>query len=122
MSARTVTVWTGDFGPVRVPEPEWCISDHSATAIFRSDIQHDSAAVELEVRTERHGLMSAMPVFFSQRPYSPTDARILVAVELEEYHGLTGDEVNLVADALERHASALRVFAQELPRLWEAES
>jgi hypothetical protein len=122
VSDTTVTIWTHDYGPIDVPEPEWCVTDHSPVIGYRADIRHDSREVQLQVRTERHGLLSALPVYFSQRPYSPTDPGVGVTVGFGlEHVGLTAEELRATVDALHKHTQVLEVFARELPKLQEGD-
>jgi hypothetical protein len=66
---RTVTVQTGDHGPVTVEEHPWCTADHDAPLAFRSDISHFGPDIEIRVDSPR-GTASVMSLCLAQYPYT----------------------------------------------------
>lgn len=119
MSARTVTVATVDQGDVTIPEPSWCLGDHQATR-YREDIQHLGADLVLTVPADG----DVVPVFTAavvQRPFSPTDPRTLVQVEVDEWRGFDSPGLDVLAAALVEHAATLRRLARELTVLQEVD-
>ncbi|MFF9688968.1 DUF6907 domain-containing protein [Streptomyces sp. NPDC014623] len=117
MSApRTITVPTADQGDVEVIEPDWCTADHTFEG-YREDIEHSGAVTHLVIPTECHGQVRALPVGFVWRPFSPTDDRITVAIELDAWHEFDSAGLDRVAAALVEHAATLRVYARQLSTL-----
>ncbi|WP_055612830.1 DUF6907 domain-containing protein [Streptomyces phaeochromogenes] len=100
----TVTVDTVDHGPVTLDEPFWCLGVHPAEA-YREDIVHEGEESPLLVDTACHGQVRIAVASLVQRPFSPTDASVSVAVEFDEQHeydvaGLSDLADNLVAYAV----------------------
>jgi hypothetical protein len=119
VSARTVTVYTVDHGDVTMPEPSWCVEEHTFEG-YREDIQHTGAELVMEVPAEGY----AVPVFTAavvQRPFSPTDARTLVQLEVDEWRSFDPAGLDALAAALVEHAATLRKLARELTVLQEAD-
>ncbi|MGV4889268.1 DUF6907 domain-containing protein [Streptomyces viridosporus] len=100
MSARRVTVATGDHGDVHMIEPFWCAGVHTAEG-YREDIEHRSDDVVLTVPTPCHGEVKLTTLTLVQRPFSRTDASVKATVEFDEdYHDMTSKELAEFTDAL----------------------
>lgn len=113
---RTITVPTADHGNVTVTEPDWCTADHTFEG-YREDIEHSGAVTYLTIPTECHGPAHTLPVEFVWRPFSPTDALIKAAIELDGWHEFDPAGLDRAADALIEHAATLRVYARQLATL-----
>lgn len=111
-----VTVPTADHGDVTLPEPSWCAGGHPAEG-YREDIEHQGVDVRLMVPTPCHGSVVAFTASFVQRPFSPSDARTLVTVELDEWHEFDQAGLDGLAAALVEHAAVLRHMSRELAYL-----
>lgn len=70
MSARTVTVTTGDRGPVTVPEPRWCTFDHQGVRLaYLTDLQHASSPLYVHVRVPG-GVAEVLQLEWSHTPFA----------------------------------------------------
>lgn len=98
-SGDTVTVDTTDQGPVTMPEPHWCLGEHDSEG-YRSDISHEGEEIPLLVPTGCHGEVRLGMASLTQHPFSPTDARVLAAVEFDELHEYDADELASMLDSL----------------------
>ncbi|MFK4595741.1 DUF6907 domain-containing protein [Streptomyces pristinaespiralis] len=119
MSARTVTVHTVDHGDVTIPEPSWCVEEHTFEA-YRVDIQHTGPDLVLTVPAEG----DVVPVFTAaivKRPFSPQDPRTLVQLEVDEWRSFDAAGLDALAASLVEHAATLRKLARELSVLQEAD-
>ncbi|WP_149552911.1 DUF6907 domain-containing protein [Streptomyces marokkonensis] len=100
MTARTVTVWTGDHGDVTIPEPFWCLGDHEPEG-YREDVEHRGEDVVLTVPTPCHGETKLSTLTLVQRPFSPTDRDVKVTVELDgDWHDLSAGQLAQLTDSL----------------------
>ncbi|MFD0417298.1 DUF6907 domain-containing protein [Streptomyces sp. NPDC127108] len=99
----TVTVDTGDHGPVTIDEPFWCLGDHPAEA-YREDISHEGEEYPLIVGTHCHGEVRLAVANLTQRPFSPTDRAVRVAVEFDELHEYDSFALADLADSLVAYA------------------
>jgi hypothetical protein len=95
----TVTVPTGDRGDVVLDEPFWCLGEHEPEG-YRADISHEGEEVPLLVQTGCHGEVRLGAASLTQRPFSPTDARVLAAVEFDELHEYDARELADMLDSL----------------------
>lgn len=119
MSARTVTVYTVDHGDVTIPEPAWCVEEHTFES-YREDIQHTGPELELEVPVEG-GVVPVFTAAIVKRPFSPSDPRTLVQLEVDEWRSFDPAGLDALAAALVEHAATLRRLARELAVLQEAD-
>ncbi|WP_308312979.1 hypothetical protein [Streptomyces sp. ISL-1] len=114
MSAlRTITVPTLDYGPVTMPEPAWCVSDHQPAG-YRNDTIHSGPEVTHDF--DGHELFTASLVGY---PYSASGGpRLGVSVDLGSI-GQTLDptELDRLAAAFVESAVRLRALARELTAL-----
>ncbi|MGW7715188.1 DUF6907 domain-containing protein [Streptomyces chartreusis] len=95
--ARTVTVHTLDHGAVTIPEPAWCLGEHT-DGNHRQDIWHAGEEVQLLVPTPCHGPVPLMTAQVVQKPFA-TDADPHLAVLIDgEDHELTSVQVRDLAD------------------------
>jgi hypothetical protein len=69
MTPRTVTVQTGDHGPVTVDEPAWCTADHDTPQAFRTDISHFGPDIDITVDSPR-GPAEALTLRLTRYPYT----------------------------------------------------
>jgi len=51
MTERIITVDTRDRGPVTLPEPLWCVTDHTEPLAQRAEIHHIGAEHQVMVRS-----------------------------------------------------------------------
>ncbi|MEU8528500.1 hypothetical protein AB0C77_23375 [Streptomyces sp. NPDC048629] len=114
MSARKVTVWTGDHGDVTIPEPAWCLAKHEDEG-YRQDIEHRGADVPAVIQTPCHGAVSTLVASLVQRPFSLQDTRTLVSLDLgDDWHELAAPDLDAAAAVLVEHAAKLRCLARDL--------
>lgn len=66
---RTVTVQTGDHGPVTIDEPAWCTTDHDTPQHFRNDISHLGPDIEVTVDSPR-GPSEVLTICLAQHPFT----------------------------------------------------
>lgn len=112
-----VTVQTRDHGAVQLPEPAWCRGIH-ADDEFRADIEHQGHEVVGGVPTLCHDLVPVLGVSLVQRPFSPTEPRVHAVLKVdEEWHALNSKGLDVAADLLVEHATALRHLARQLSAL-----
>ncbi|QDN81811.1 hypothetical protein FNV64_45295 [Streptomyces sp. S1A1-7] len=100
---RTVTVDTGDHGPVTFDEPFWCLGQHDGEP-YREDISHEGEDHPLLIGTPCHGEVRIAVASLTQRPFSPTDAHVRVAVEFDELHEYDAASLADLADSLVSYA------------------
>ncbi|MER7174599.1 DUF6907 domain-containing protein [Streptomyces mesophilus] len=114
---QTVTVHTRDHGSVTIAEPAWCLGVHVAGG-FRADIEHAGEDVELLVDTAR-GQARLLTACVSERPFSPTDTSVFVAVELGcDWHPFSSETLADLVDQLVIHAlGTLRPLVRKLRAL-----
>lgn len=113
--ARTVTVHTIDHGPVTLPEPAWCLSEHPGDG-HRVDISHEGPEAELALPTWA-GPRTLMHAVFEQRPF--TERRPgrgpFVNVEIGgDWYPADPAGLDQMAAALVEHACTLRALARQL--------
>ncbi|MFG2330185.1 DUF6907 domain-containing protein [Streptomyces sp. NPDC048604] len=114
MTARKVTVWTGDHGDVTIPEPVWCLDEHEGEN-YRQDIEHRGADMPAVVETSCHGPVPTLVACLVQRPFSERDRRTLVSLDLgDDWHELAAPDLDAAAAVLVEHAATLRRLAREL--------
>lgn len=118
MTARTVTVQTGDHGPVTVTEYPWCATDHTVPQKFREDIHHLGPDIPLTVRSPR-GDIEILSLRLTQYPFTrqPIGTAVHIAVDLAE--GADGWPVDVaavdrLADQLVEAARRARYAARRL--------
>lgn len=116
----TVTVDTRDYGPVTFEEPDWCNGVHRQGG-FRADIAHHAEDTHMVFNVgQAEGPAELLTSYLTQRPFSPTDAGLYVAVELgDQFVELDPDGLSRLAAALVEHASVLRHAARRLTVLRE---
>lgn len=100
---RTVTVQTGDHGPVTMPEPFWCKWTTPAVS-RRSDICHFGEEQALVVDTLRSGDVRVAAAQLTQWPFSLRDRQVRVAVELDVELEFDAASLALLADSLVAYA------------------
>lgn len=104
---RTVTVDTGDHGPVTLAEPFWCLGVHPAEG-YRDDIEHAGEPIRLTIETSCHGPVQLLGFSLMQRPFSPSGPTgVVVAAELDEdwdSHEFDSGHLADVADSLVSYA------------------
>ncbi|MFI6468749.1 DUF6907 domain-containing protein [Streptomyces sp. NPDC050516] len=110
-----VTVETRDYGPVTTPEPSWCNGRHRQGGM-RADIGHQAEDVSCVFSVDQAaGPAEFLTSFLTQRPFSPTDTGLYLAVELGDQNvELDPAGVDALAVALVGHASVLRSAARRL--------
>ena len=96
---RTVTVQTGDHGPVVLPEPFWC-NWTTPTVDYRSDICHFGQEQALVVSTPCCGEARIAAAQLTQWPFSVQDTQIRAAVELDNNHEFDAATLAGLLDAL----------------------
>lgn len=79
---HTVTVQTGDHGPVTIPVPPWCKWTTPGVS-HRSDICHFGEEKALVVGTLRSGDVRVAAAHLIQWPFSILDRQVRAAVELD---------------------------------------
>jgi hypothetical protein len=124
MTARTVTVTTGDFGPVTVTEYPWCAVDHETPQTFREDICHLGPDIPITIDSPR-GAIEILSLRLAQYPFTrqPIGTAVHMAVDLAE--GAAGWPVDVAAvdriaddlvEAARKARFAARRLAVETPR------
>ncbi|MER5259730.1 hypothetical protein [Streptomyces sp. NPDC002855] len=104
MSApRTVTVQTGDHGPVTLDEPFWCTGVHPPVDC-RSDIVHDGEESALVIETPCHGPVRVAAAALLQYPFGLRDRQVRVLVEFDELHEYDAATLAVLADSLVAYA------------------
>lgn len=112
-----VTVPTGDYGAVTLPEPAWCLG-HSGSEAYRADIEHQGPETATMLPTLCHDAVPVLGVSLVQRPFSPTEPRIHAVVKVdEEWHALNSKGLDVAAGLLVEHATAMRHLARQLAAL-----
>lgn len=112
---RTAAVRLIDGTTVTVREPEWCAGQHENGRPL-ADLFHDGPECALRVQTQ-DGPIDLLHAALTVSPYSASgDERYLaVTVDLGDGpHRFDGDGLFGLADALARHAVALRTLARQL--------
>ncbi|MCI3930200.1 DUF6907 domain-containing protein [Streptomyces sp. AN091965] len=99
MTARTMTVETGDHGPVRLPVPSW-VTWTTPAVDYRSDICHNGAEYPLIVVTPCCGEVRVATAQLTQWPYSVDDTEVRAAVELDNNHEFDSESLAGFLDAL----------------------
>lgn len=100
MSApRTVTVQTGDHGPVEIPVPHWATWTTPAVD-YRRDICHNGEEHAVVVDTPCCGEVRVAAAQLTQWPYSVCDREVLAAVELDNDHEYDAESLAGFLDAL----------------------
>lgn len=113
----TVTVTTRDHGQVTVPEPAWCLGDHSAqNGGYRTDIVHDGPETPLVFRG--HGLLHAGLVAYPHAQIMPRGPFVSVELGVDP---VSLDQAGLddLAAGLIGHAGVLRGLGRQLAALTE---
>lgn len=118
MNGRTVTIETGDHGPVTVPEPQWCTGEgHDLAHAYRVDIGHIGVEHRITVRTV-HGERELLTLGLAQHPYTelPSGTAVHVAVQLldGDSYPFTVPDLAKLADDLAAAASRVRLVARRL--------
>jgi len=113
VTESTITVLTGDHGPVTVTEPLWCLGEHPA-GLRREEIIHQGASHDITVGTER-GPRRLLELFLTQAPFPVASDRhsddLYVAVHLLDGDIFGYDVIgleNLATDLLEAAATVRR--------------
>jgi hypothetical protein len=117
MTPRTVTVQTGDHGPVTVDEPAWCTADHDTPQAFRTDISHFGPDIDITVDSPR-GPAEALTLRLTRYPYTelPVGTAVHMSVCLADGEGWDADvaAVNALADQLAQGVRKVRYAARRL--------
>jgi hypothetical protein len=117
MTPRTVTVQTGDHGPVTVDEPAWCTTDHDTPQAFRTDISHFGPDIDIMVDSPR-GPAEALSLRLTRYPYTelPVGTAVHMSVCLADGEGWDADvaAVNALADQLAQGVHKVRYAARRL--------
>ncbi|MDX2560485.1 hypothetical protein PV371_12615 [Streptomyces sp. TX20-6-3] len=117
MSGQTVTVYTSDHGPVTLPEPSWCLGQHSWET-YQEDIEHQGPETLALIPTLCHGEVPALAVSLMQRPFSPRESAVVATLHLDgDWHELDSKGLDVAAALLVEHATALRHLARKLAAL-----
>lgn len=115
---RTVTVETGDYGRVTVPEPEWCTGDHPSVD-HRSDIAHFGTESGVPLRGYELLAVGLAAYPFAERaarrPYLTVDT----GGEYTPFH--TGADLIEFTNKVAAHLDRLRAAAAELDALLASE-
>lgn len=113
-----VTVMTDDHGPVSFEEPSWCNGRHGHRA-FRADICHQAEDTHMVFDVgQAEGPAEILTSFLTQRPFSPTDTALYVAVEMgDQFVELDPAGLDKLAAALVEHACVVRAAARRLAAL-----
>lgn len=118
MNGRTITVNTGDHGPVTLVEPVWCTGEHPPVA-YRADVEHQGQDVELTAQTACHGLARVALASLYQRPFSTHGTRApVVTVEFDGDHEYDAESLADLADKLVAYAvGPLHSLTEQLQQL-----
>lgn len=114
----TVPLWRG--GQLILPEPAWCSGAHDPYPLHPCDVRHEGVEVPLHV-TAGGKAFEILAYSVVQDPYSSVDFLPQASVDLgDDYGTFSRNELYELADGLERHAQALREFADDVERTRQA--
>ncbi|MET8506791.1 hypothetical protein ABZV60_19365 [Streptomyces sp. NPDC004787] len=117
MTGATVTVPTGDYGDVTIPEPSWCLGLHPFEQ-YRVDITHEGEEVFPLIPTLCHGEAPTLSVSLIQRPFSAHRSQVVASMHLDgDWHELDSALLDRAASVLVEHATTLRHLARKLASL-----
>lgn len=118
MTERTVTILTADHGPLTIPEPDWCATEHP-DGLLRQEVSHIGPPINITVNTHRGPARLVELMLWADPfpvPTNPHGAAVHVVAHLldgdhfgYDVAGLEG----LVTDLLEA-AGRVRLVARRL--------
>ncbi|MFF4360845.1 DUF6907 domain-containing protein [Streptomyces sp. NPDC001604] len=111
----TVTLDTLDAGRITVDEPVWCTGHDGEQIVDRVDVTHVGVTV-----TGEYAGVEFLPARIAWAPFAVRQSEILV--DVDEFPGMTPDELRELGAEVGLHAGRLYSKANELDRLRRAES
>ena len=117
MSEPTVTIMTGDHGPVTIPEPAWCMGlGHKDRHAYRADIAHIGELAPVRVDTP-DGPRDLLTLSIEQHPFSEHDGDREPHIAVQLLNGIHGyDAAGMVplAESLTRAGRTLQRTTRRL--------
>lgn len=108
----TVTLDTLDYGRIAVDEPVWCTGHDGEQIVHRADVTHVGVTV-----TGEYSGVEFLPACISWSPFAQLRSEPLPLAEVDEFPGMTPDELRELGAEVALHAGRLYSKANELDRI-----
>lgn len=108
----TVTLDTLDAGRITIDEPVWCTGHDGEQVVQRVDVTHVGVTV-----TGEYAGVEFLPACISWGPFAQLRPEPLPLADVDEFPGMTPDELRELGVEVVRHGCALHSKANELDRI-----
>jgi hypothetical protein len=108
----TVTLDTLDHGRITIDEPAWCTGHDGEQVVQRVDVTHVGVTV-----TGEYAGVEFLPACISWAPFAELRPEPYPLVDVDEFPGMTPDELRELGAKVALHAGRLYSKANELDRL-----
>lgn len=115
--AGTVTLTTLDHGRITIDEPAWCGGHDGEQIVQRVDVTHVGVTV-----TGEYAGVEFLPARISWAPFAQLRSEPLPLADVDEFPGMTPDELRELGAEVGLHVGRLYAKANELDRIRRAGS